>query len=205
MAEKTSIRVLLRRLYWDLADSHERFYYGYWLISQVPGMFGNLLRSRYVASRVKRSGKNLMVLAGSRFRSIENLELGDNVNIGYDSFLQAKGGLTIGNDVTLAPGVKIWSTNHDYDDPDTAVDQQGHTNRPVTIGDNVFIAGNAFILPGAQIPEGCIVSAGAVVGGKPYRPYSILAGNPARVIGYRGGRSPDRDPQPQDATTGPAE
>lgn len=172
-------------------DRRERFAYGYWLIWQVPGLFGNMLRARYLAPRMKRAGPNLTVLAGCRFRSIENLEVGANVSIGYDNFLQAKGGLRIGDDVSTAPGVKIWSVNHDYDDPDVPVEKQSQTEAPVVIGNNVFIASNAFILPGANLPEGCIVSAGAVVGGKPYRPYSILAGNPARVIGYRGGRTPE--------------
>jgi acetyltransferase-like isoleucine patch superfamily enzyme len=190
MSERIGWWDLLKRLRWDLLDRHERAYYGYWFIWQVPGIFGNQLRSKYLSTRMKRAGKNFHVMAGCRFRSMENLEVGDNVNIGFDNFLQAKGGLRIGNNVSLAPGVKIWSTNHDYDDPDRPVSDQGHTNKPVVIGDNVFIASNAFILPGTHLPEGCIVSAGSVVGGKPYRPFSVLAGNPARVIGYRGGRVP---------------
>lgn len=190
MADRITWRQIFQRLRWDLLDPQERTYYGYWLIWQVPGIFGNLLRSRYLAPRMKRAGTRLHIMAGCRFRSVENLEVGDNVSIGFDNFLQARGGLTIGNNVMLAPGVKIWSTNHDYDDPDVPVDEQGHTHKPIVIGDNVFIASNAFILPGTTLPEGCIVSAGAVVGGKTYPPFAILAGNPARVIGYRGGRTP---------------
>lgn len=191
MSERITFVQLLKRLYWDLRDPGERGYYGYWLIWQVPGMFGNMLRARYLAPRMKRAGANFRVMAGCRFRSIENLEVGDNVNIGFDNFLQARGGLRLGDNVSLAPGVKIWSTNHDYGDPDTPVEAQGHTHKPVVIGDNVFVAANVFILPGTSLGEGCIVSAGAVVGGKAYRPYAILAGNPARVIGYRGGRVAD--------------
>ncbi len=186
-------RKLFRRLRWDLLDSAERFYYGYWLIWQIPGAFGNRLRARYLSRKMKAAGSNLTVLAGCRFRSIEKLEVGNNVSIGFDNFFQARGGLVIGNHVATAPGVKIWTANHNYDDPDVDVMYQGHTEKPVVIGDNVFIASNSFILPGTTLPEGCIVCAGSVVGGKPYRPYSILAGNPARVIGYRGGRAPDQE------------
>jgi acetyltransferase-like isoleucine patch superfamily enzyme len=196
MAKRGGLLRLFRRLWWDLRDPKERVYYGYWLVWQVPGIFGNLLRAGYLGPRMKKSGRNLLVLAGCRFRSIENLEVGDNVSIGYDNFLQARGGLTIGNNVTLAPGVKIWSTNHNYDDPDVPVSRQGHTFKAVRIEDDVFIASNAFVLPGTVLSRGCVVSAGAVVGGKVYRPYSILAGNPARVIGYRGGRTPDSDAIP---------
>lgn len=193
MADRVSWRRLFQRLRWDLMDKRERTYYVYWLIWQIPGAFGNLLRARYMGPRMKSAGEGLKILPGCRFRSVENLVVGKHVSLGYDNFLQARAGLTIGNFVTTAPGVKIWSVNHDYMDPDKPVEAQGHTFKPVTIGDNVFIASNAFILPGAQIPEGCVISAGAVVGGKPYRPYSILAGNPARVIGYRGGRAPGQE------------
>lgn len=182
---------LLKRLKWDLQDPRERVYYGYWLISQIPGLFGNLLRARYMTRHMKEAGSNLRILAGCRFRSVEELKVGDNVSLGYDNFLQARGGLEIGDDVGTAPGVKIWTANHNYDDPDTPVGDQPETEKPVTIGDDVFIASNSFILPGAFLAEGCIVSAGSVVGGKAYRPYSILAGNPARVIGYRGDRGPN--------------
>lgn len=197
--ERITWRRILRRLVWDLRDPAERFYFVYWIIWQVPGLSGNMIRARYLSKRMKKAGSNLVVMPGCRFRSIEKLEVGANVSIGYDNFIQARGGLTIGNNVMTAPGVKIWSVNHDYDDPDAPVVDQGHTAKPVEIGDNVFIASNAFILPGVILPEGCIVSAGSVVGARAYRPFSILAGNPARVIGYRGDKAPD--PKENDSRT----
>lgn len=200
MSAEIRWRDLAKRLYWDLADRHERRAYVYALIWQIPGLFGDRLRAKYLAPRMKRAGRNLHVMAGCRFRSLENLEVGDNVEIGYDNFLQARGGLSIGSNVSTAPGVKIWSVNHGYDDPDMRVAEQEQVNRAVVIGDNVFIGSNAFVLPGTRLPDGCIVSAGAVVGAKPYKPYSILAGNPARVIGFRGGApgTPGNDQSPQD-------
>jgi len=190
MPPKPSLGALVKRLFWDLADPKERKYYGYWFIWQIPGLFGSMLRARYMAPRMRRAGVNLMINPGCRFRSIERLEVGDNVQIGFDNFFQARGGLLIGNNVTFAPGVKIWSVNHRYDDPDTPVAQQGHEAKPVRIGDNVFVGANAFILPGVNLSDGVVVCAGAVVGGKEYPPYAILAGNPARIIGYRGRNRP---------------
>jgi maltose O-acetyltransferase len=196
MAEGTSFWSLLKRLKWDLQDRQERKYYGYWLLWEIPGIFGNLARARYLSRRMGAAGANLEVLAGCRFRSLERLVVGDNVHIGYDNFLQAHGGLTLGDNVRTGPGVKIWSVNHEYDDPDVPVAEQGLEEKPVVIGNNVFIASNAFIMPGVSLPEGCVVSAGAVVGAKSYRPFSILAGNPARVIGYRGGKTPGVEAEP---------
>lgn len=195
---KISWLQILRRFWWDVTEPSERTYLVYSLIWQIPGPVGNMLRVRYLGSKMKRAGKGLLIQPGSRFRSIENLEVGENSTIGYDNFLQAKGGLKLGNNVICAPGVKIWTTNHVFADPDIPVEQQGHTNAPVVIEDDVFIASNAFILPGTTLSRGCVVSAGAVVSGKVYRPYSILGGNPARVIGYRGGMTPDKVEEPRE-------
>ncbi|MFW5908729.1 MAG: acyltransferase [Desulfosalsimonas sp.] len=185
MSQQPRFLDLLKRFYWDLLDRNERKYYGYWLISQVPCLFGNMLRGRYLSKRFKSAGKNLKVLAGARFRSMENLVVGDNVEIGFDNFIQALGGVTLGNDVMLAPGVKIWSVNHNYKERDMLIKKQGQRKAPVFIGNDVFIAANAFISPGVTLPDGVVVSAGAVVPVKKYPAYSIIAGNPARVIGHR--------------------
>ncbi|HEX6693819.1 MAG TPA: acyltransferase [Longimicrobiales bacterium] len=204
MADQITWRRILQRFRWELLVPYDRAELRYWFIRQFPGLTGNMLRTRHIARRVKKSGSNLSVYAGCRFRSLQNLEVGDNVTIGYDNFFQARAGLTIGNNVITGPGVKIWTANHDYGDPDAAVADQGHTERAVVIGDNVFVGGNSFILPGVHLPEGCIVSAGSVVGMKAYRPFSILAGNPARVIGYRGNRVPEpgADQAPAPSTNG---
>ncbi len=108
-----------------------------------------------------------------------------------DNFVQAAGGLTIGDYTLLGPGVKIWTTNHVFENPDELIRKQGAEYRSVSIGSDVWIGSNAFIMPGTELGDGCIVSAGSVVGAKKYPPYSILMGNPARVIGNRKKKADD--------------
>ncbi len=176
---------LLRRLYWDIADKKERKYYLYWLISQIPCAFGNMLRARYCNKHFKKAGANLKVFAGTRFRSMELLEAGDNVAIGFDNFLQAFGGLTIGNNVLFGPNVKIWSVNHNYMDCNELILKQGQTKKPVIIGNDVWLAANVFVTPGVILPDGCVAYAGTVVTPQVYKPNSLIAGIPGRVIGFR--------------------
>lgn len=184
MLEYNFMRIL-KRFYWDVMDPDERKYILYYFIAQFPGLTGDFIRGRFVAKRVKRAGSGLIVQSGTRFRSMENLSLGNNVVIGYDNFIQALGGVSIGNNSMTAPGVKIWSVNHNYRDKNKLITDQGQTTSPVVIGCDVWIAANAFISPGVHLPDGCVVASGAVVGVKDYKPYSIIAGNPARVIGFR--------------------
>ena len=61
----------------------------------------------------------------------------------------------------------------------TGINQQADE---IEIGDDVWLGANSIILKGAHIGDGCIVAAGAVVTKGSYRPGSIIAGNPARVV-----------------------
>lgn len=176
---------LFRRLRWDLMDTNERKYYLYWFLCQIPGLFGDRLRARFVAKRIKSVGENFLVLAGTRFRTMENLVIGDNVTLGYDNFIQALGGVTIGNNVLCGPGVKIWSVNHNYQKKSVLIRDQGQSLKPVVLGDDIWLGSNAFITPGVILPQGAVVAANAMVTAKHYKPYCIVAGNPGRVIGYR--------------------
>ncbi|MEW8955360.1 DapH/DapD/GlmU-related protein [Clostridium sp.] len=86
--------------------------------------------------------------------------------------------ITIGDDVTLAPGVKILA--HDA----STKRSLGYTKiAKVNIGSRVFIGANSIILPGVTIGDDVIIGAGSVIT-KDVSSGSIVGGNPVRVIGY---------------------
>jgi maltose O-acetyltransferase len=101
------------------------------------------------------------------------IQIGDNVNIQMDCFLDGRGGLTIGNNVDVTLGVRILTGQHDIDSPDYA-----GVKKPVVIQDHVVIGSWALVLPGVTIGEGAVVAAGSVVA-KSVEPYTVVAGNPA--------------------------
>ena len=185
------LRRILHQLWRDLRDDVGRMNLVYWLIWQIPGATGDLLRSRYLVPKMREAGTRVRIMAGSRFESIDRITVGDNVRIGFNNYFQARGGLKIGDNVLFAPQVTIWTSDVETSDPQTPIREQGHVYNPVVIEDDVFVASNAYIHPGTTLSRGCVVSAGAVVTGKHYHPFSILGGNPARVIGYRGDRRPE--------------
>lgn len=175
----------LKRIYWDLRDPIYRFNLGYGFLMRMGEPGGFALRRRVVGRRFASCGRGLVVNEGVRFRGIHRIRCGDDVSIGVDAFLQASGGLTLGDDVVIGPGVKIWTINHRFADTERPIREQGFDYDPVTIGDDCWLGADVFVFPGVQLPEGCVVSARSAVAKKRYPPYAILAGYPARVIGNR--------------------
>ena len=113
------------------------------------------------------------------------MEIGDNVQLGYDNHYQASQGIKIGNNTIIGPKVNIWTINHVYSDMKKPIKDQGYEKRGVEIGSNCWITTKCFILPGAKIPEGCVVLPNSVVGVINIPPNSVIGGNPAKVIGKR--------------------
>lgn len=85
----------------------------------------------------------------------------------------------------MGPEVFIYTQNHSFDKIDVNIDQQGWSDEePVIIEDNVWIGSRVTILPGVTIGTGCIIGASAVVT-KSMPPFSVVAGNPAKVVKNR--------------------
>ena len=91
------------------------------------------------------------------------------------------GPVTIGHHVNLAQGITVTALNHNFENPDSRIDEQGVSTKPVTIGNDIWIGANAVILPGVTIGDHSVVAAGTVVT-KDVPPHSLVAGVPAKII-----------------------
>lgn len=132
-------------------------------------------------------GRNVRFNPFDRF-SYRTVRIGDDVYIGAGACFSAAKGLTIGSKVMFGPNVTIMGGDHNVSTvgaymADVHAKKPGD-DLPVVIEDDVWIAAGAMILKGVTIRRGSIVAAGAVVT-RDVSPYSIVAGVPARVIGYR--------------------
>ncbi|MEP0828057.1 MAG: acyltransferase [bacterium] len=174
----------LRKFKRDLEG--RRFLYTQAILAWIPSFIGYTIRGRFYRKWIKSVGPNTLFLERLYIRNPQLMTIGSNCSMGIDCAIQAAGGLTIGNYVILGPGVKIWTSNHIYADPNVPIYNQGSEFKPVVIEDDTWIGANAFIMPGTHLGKGCVVAAGAIVSGRRYKDFSILAGNPARVIGFRG-------------------
>lgn len=112
------------------------------------------------------------------------LAIGDRSAVGAGAFLGAQGGLTIGDDVLLGPGVRVFTENHAYDALDVPIRAQGTRRAHVTIEDDCWVGAGVTILAGVRVGRGSVLAAGAVVT-RDVPPYSVMAGVPARVLRSR--------------------
>lgn len=126
-------------------------------------------------------GKSVNIEQGATFSP--KATLGDYSGIGINAHIN--GTCHIGNYVMMGTDVTIITRNHRHDRTDIPMMQQGfEEEKPVIIGDDVWIGDKVTILPGVHVGKGSILAAGAVVT-KDVPDYTVVAGVPAKVIQRR--------------------
>jgi acetyltransferase-like isoleucine patch superfamily enzyme len=158
------------------------------LITHIPFHF---IRQGFLRLFGADIGSNSCIMLGTTILDIEFLTVGDNTSIGARCLLDARAGLCIGNDVTIASDVQFIGGGHDINHPDFLP-----VPDPTVVEDYVWIASRAMVLP-AYLQRGAVVAAQAVVN-KDVGECEIVGGVPAKLIGkrnpdalkYRGGYRP---------------
>lgn len=144
-------------------------------IGRLHGLRLRIFLYRKIGMKI---GQNCVIRRGVYLGSPNELEVGDGSFIGRAS-LYCTGGVTIGKNVNVSDGAVIITAKHDVNSPAFEA-----LYEPITVCDWAWIATNAIVLAGVTIGEGAVVAAGAVVT-RDIAPYSVVGGNPAKVIGER--------------------
>ena len=113
-----------------------------------------------------------------------DLRVGDGTWIGQGAFLHAAGGLTIGANVGIGPGVHVITSAHREAGRALPILHAPIDFAEVVIEDDADLGVGAIVLPGVRVGRGAQVGAGAVVT-RDVAPYTVVAGNPARVLRER--------------------
>ena len=143
-------------------------------------------------------GAHCYLHSGSRFilgtlddNPHTDLIIGNFVQINWGCYISGEGGLEMGDRVLIAPNVCILSAGHGYMDNRKLIQEQGLTHGKIVIEEDVWIGGGSVILQNVKLGKGCVVGAGSVAV-KDIPPYAVVAGNPAKVIKWRGNRGKPR-------------
>ena len=109
----------------------------------------------------------------------KHIRIGKNTHINQSCFLDGRGELIIGDNVSISHYVKICSGGHNLKSPDF----EGE-HGTIEIGDYCWIGIGAIVLKGVKIGKGAVIAAGSVVS-KNVGEYEIVGGIPAKKIGER--------------------
>ena len=107
----------------------------------------------------------------------KHTKIGKNVFINFDCTFLDLGGITIEDNVLIAPKVSLLSEGH----PTSIADRHSLIPKPIHIKKNAWIGANATILQGVTIGENAVVAAGSVVS-QDVPDNAIVGGIPAKFI-----------------------
>lgn len=157
-----------------------------WLFSLPRYSVVNRIKAQFLRCMGAKVGKRVVFYPGVWIvmRPGDKLEIGDDVDLSLDVLIGATGGLTIGNRTLIGFRTQIHSSNHEIPPGRGRIAEAGYDDRPVAIGNDVWIGGNCMILPGVTIGDGAVVAAGSVVT-KGVAPFTIVGGVPARLLKER--------------------
>jgi len=149
----------------------------------IIGKFFRYLRYQCCRHIFLYCGKNANIERMAFFATGLNIELGENSSIGINALVP--GDIKIGKNVMMGPNCYIFNTNHEFSRTDISMIEQGHTPRKQNIiEDDVWIGRQVIFTPGRTVKQGSIIAAGTVLC-KDFEPYSIIGGNPSRLIRNR--------------------
>jgi acetyltransferase-like isoleucine patch superfamily enzyme len=139
------------------------------------------LLAQHIFARV---GKNFKAFQHVEFSYGYNLEVGDDVVVHRHVLLDDRGGITLGNRVSISDYANIYSHTH------SIVEQKDVTNASTVLEDDVRITYHATVLAGVRVGHNAMVGAMAVAT-KDVRPYHVNVGIPAKSIRVKPNAPPE--------------
>lgn len=162
-----------------------RIFTALWFKSWIKRLFHlyGLVRIEFRKSLLRFRGakvSDLSYVGDSRLKgNVSNLVLKDFCSVGDSVYMAMHGKITIGKSAVVNDGVRLLTASHNLQDSKWSL-----LKGDIVIEDYAWVAMGVTVLPGIVIGKGAVVGAGAVVT-KNVAPYSVVGGNPAKIIGSR--------------------
>ncbi|MDH4078458.1 MAG: acyltransferase [Nitrospira sp.] len=144
----------------------------------------NALKASFLKLCGARVGKRVVFYPGVWIAPGRNLDIGNDVTLAGGVIIGSAGIVKIGDRSLIGFRTTIISSNHAVPPNRGQIFASGFVRQPVVIGQDVWVGANVTILPGRMIGDGAVVAAGSVVT-KNIEPFTIVGGNPAKVIRER--------------------
>lgn len=160
------------------------------MIKRIAASIARRLIPTRFRANWKHKGKKVHIeYSSSIFNPFNHISIGDNVYIGPRALMYCtRSEIRIMDGVTIGPSLTIIAGDHNYKTIGKFIIDEHNklpeNDKDVVIESDVWIGCNVTILKGVTVHRGSIVAAGAIVV-KDVPPYSIVGGNPAKVIGRR--------------------
>lgn len=155
----------------------------------VGGRLWNAIRVGCARHLLRECGREVNIDRMVNFGDGSHFTLKDRSGIGANS--RIIGDVTFNEDVATAFNIVVTSFDRNLDDASTRMlDYPDGFEVPVVVGPDVVLFAGCYILPGVHVNQGCIVGAGGVVS-RDVPPFSVVGGNPARVIKWRKAPGPE--------------
>lgn len=156
----------------------------YFAINYLPNHVVNKMPSYTIRHAFYRYFLGIQIGKGSSIHmntrvNRNNISIGCNSVINRNCYLDGRGGITIGDSVSISPEVHLITGSHLVDSSTFE-----YFTKDIRIDDYVWIGTRAIVLPGVHLGKGAVVASGAVVTSN-VNPYEIVGGVPAKVIGKR--------------------
>lgn len=148
--------------------------------SLIPNStIANKIRGRLLKPYFKECGKNPQIGPGVILNDIRNLIIGDNVYVAHNVWINASGGIRIGDDSIIGPYSVIATSQHafkgnKFSNTETILE-------PVQIGSGCWLASHVVVTSGVSIHDTILISAGSVVT-KSLEESGMYGGVPAKFI-----------------------
>lgn len=148
------------------------------LMELLPWKLGIALRYLWAKRLAKSCGENVVIETGVRITHWDKLELGSNVGIYETTYIDAKGGVIIGDNVSISHQVSLISFDFDIHNHDGPMKFAPMIKKPIVIGHDALIFAGARVFAGVELAPRTVIAANAVVRAGRYEP-GIYAGMPA--------------------------
>ncbi|MHA2230893.1 MAG: acyltransferase [Candidatus Hodarchaeales archaeon] len=163
-----------------------RYTFSFSLMKIIAYKYGYFIHD-HVAPRAQ-----MNIKGNPRIHSTASLRCGYNIYLGLNSrinqyccvWASENSKITLGDNVLMGPGVKIFSSNYTTEHTEVPMNVQPYVEKDILIGNDVWLGSNSIVVAGVKIGDGSIIAAGSVVT-RDIPEYVIAGGIPAKPIKSR--------------------